>query len=195
MMATTQVHHSTRCHGQTIVEFAFVGIPLIFVLISVFEMARGMWLYQTLAYSAKAAVRYASVHGFNCTQNTNACTVNVGPVSNTPSDCLYAVTPPATRPTIATVVWCTGVGLDPATTTLILTDGTGIQTSCVLNACGATTWPPTANNNKANQVGQTISIQVTTTFKSMIAMFWPGSKPIAFGQATLPASSTDTIKF
>ena len=172
-----------------------MGIPLIFVLISVFEMSRGMWIYHTLAYSAKAAVRYASVHGFNCTQNSNTCTVNLGPVSNTPADCLYASTPPTTRPTIATVVWCTAVGLDASATTLTLTDGIGTQTSCVLNACGATTWPPTTNNNKANQVGQTISIQITTPFKSMIAMFWPGSKPIAFGVATLPASSTDTIKF
>ena len=38
----------SRCGGQSLVEFTLVGIPLIFVLISVFEISRGMWMYHTL---------------------------------------------------------------------------------------------------------------------------------------------------
>ena len=70
--------------GQSLVEFTFVGIPIIFILISVFEVSRGMWIYQTLAHSVKNGTRYASVHGINCVStsfNSNNCTVNMGPAT------------------------------------------------------------------------------------------------------------------
>src|SRR5215471_18790761 len=51
--------------GSSLIEFTLVGIPIIFVLISTFEMSRGMWLYHTLAYAAREGTRYAIVHGVN----------------------------------------------------------------------------------------------------------------------------------
>lgn len=62
-----------RRGGNAMIEFVLVGIPLIFVLISIFEMARGMWLYHTLAYSVKEGVRYTIVHGQNCATAPNSC--------------------------------------------------------------------------------------------------------------------------
>src|SRR5690242_13216787 len=53
----------TGCSGQSLVEFTFVGIPMIFVLIGTFEISRGMWMYHTLAHAVRDGVRYASVHG------------------------------------------------------------------------------------------------------------------------------------
>src|SRR5579871_5563504 len=84
--------------GQSLIEFTLVGIPLIFVLISVFEISRGMWIYHTLAYSVKNGVRYASVHGINCVgsatnsklQNPNNCTVNMGP-ADVPGTIAYVI--------------------------------------------------------------------------------------------------------
>src|SRR4051794_10732915 len=108
----------SNCLGQTLVEFTFVGIPMIFVLISVFEISRGMWLYHTLAYSVKVGVRYASVHGINCVNNVsnpNSCTVNLGP-----SD---------TVGTIANVIRQAAVGLDPKKTTLVF-NASGTTTTC-----------------------------------------------------------------
>src|SRR5215831_11346653 len=35
--------------GATTVEMTLVGIPLMFVLVSIFEMSRGMWVYHTVA--------------------------------------------------------------------------------------------------------------------------------------------------
>ena len=89
-------------------EFTFVGIPIIFVLISIFEVSRGMWIYHTLAYSVKVGVRYASVHGINCIgstvnstlQNPNDCAVNMGAC-------------PTLQGTIAYVIRQAAVGLDP----------------------------------------------------------------------------------
>jgi Flp pilus assembly protein TadG len=34
--------------GSSILEFVLVGIPIIFVLISLFEISRGMWTYHTM---------------------------------------------------------------------------------------------------------------------------------------------------
>ena len=64
--------------GSTVIEFTLVGIPMIFVFISTFEMARGMWIYHSLAYAVKEATRYASVHGASCTTSPNTCGVTIG---------------------------------------------------------------------------------------------------------------------
>lgn len=182
--------------GQSLIEFTFVGIPMIFLLVSIFEISRGMWIYHTLAYSVKVGVRYASVHGFNCSPASglptlNTCQVKMGPASGNAADCNYAVNPPATPPTIATVIWCAAVGADPNKTTLTFTDLSGTSAPCSLLACPGNTWP----TNSGYQIGSPISIQIITPFTSMIAMFWPGSQPISFSATKLPASSWDTVKF
>jgi Flp pilus assembly protein TadG len=52
--------------GSVTIEFAMVGVPLIFALISMVEMSRGMWMYCTQAYALNEAARYVSVHGVDC---------------------------------------------------------------------------------------------------------------------------------
>jgi Flp pilus assembly protein TadG len=54
-----------RGKGNATIEFTLVGIPLVFVLISTIEMARGMWIYHTLAYAVKEGTRYAVTRGQN----------------------------------------------------------------------------------------------------------------------------------
>ena len=169
--------------GQSLIEFTLVGIPLIFVLISTFEVSRGMWIYHTLAHSVRDGVRYATVHGWNCTQNGNTCNTL------------------ATVGNVAAVIENAGIGLDPATTQLTFytgpTDAAGdnqVQiATCTLSACvsSTTVFPPVGGNF----VGQPISIKVLTPFNSAIAMFWPGSHSVSFTSGTLGANSTDTIKF
>jgi Flp pilus assembly protein TadG len=60
-----------RRRGSSTLEFTLVGIPIIFVLISTFEMARGMWNYHTIAYAVKEGTRFASVHGIDCSTAPN----------------------------------------------------------------------------------------------------------------------------
>jgi Flp pilus assembly protein TadG len=168
--------------GQALVEFTFVGIPLMFTLISIFEVSRGMWIYHTLAYSVKNGVRYAAVHGINCVNtanNPNNCTVNIGPST--------------TAGTIANVISQAAVGLDPAKTTLTFTDNSGTATTCTLSACTAIAWPP--NVTGVNDIGKSIQIDIRTPFISAIAMFWPGAAPLGFASGTLGASSQDYIQF
>ena len=52
--------------GNAAVEFALVGIPVIFTLISVEEISRGMWMYDTLASTVARTARYISVRGQDC---------------------------------------------------------------------------------------------------------------------------------
>jgi len=178
-----------RRRGQSLVEFTLVGIPLIFVLISIFEISRGMWIYQTLAYSVKAGVRYASVHGVNCTNNGNNCAVNMGPVASTCSG----------NPSIADVIRCAALGLDPATTTLkfytfTIGGAKTLQGSCTLatGSCPATQFPPPgANLPGANR----IEIDISTPFNSALAMLWPGAKAVSFTRGTFGATSADGVQF
>src|SRR5580704_5212668 len=68
--------------GSTLIEFTLVGIPLIFILISTFEMARGMWNYQTLAYAVRAGSRFAATHGKGCIAGGITCGITVANVGN-----------------------------------------------------------------------------------------------------------------
>ena len=172
-----------------------VGIPLIFVLISVFEISRGMWLYHTLAYAVKDGVRYASVHGYNCTTNGNTCGVTMGPVTNKCD---------GTNTSVAEVIRCAGAGLDPASTTVSFYTlassssakvqvGSSCSLSTTTNVCSSANLfpPPSCNTPRVCRV----EIDITTPFNSAIAMFWPGGAPVSFAQVTLGATSTDVVQY
>ena len=180
---TTQQPPRSKRRGQSLIEFTFVGIPVMFVLISIFEISRGMWVYHTLTYAVKEGVRYAIVHGQNCDPafGGNSCQVKMGPAT--------------TAGTIATVIRNAGLGLDPKTTMLTFTAAGTASPACSLDAtatpCPATVWPPPGKN----AVGQTIRIDIVTPFRSAIAMFWPGSKPVSFAVGNLGGNSSDNIQY
>lgn len=168
--------------GATTVEMTLVGIPLMFVLISTFEMSRGMWMYHTLAFAVREGVRYASVHGGDCTGPpfNNSCTV--------------------TQAQIASIIEKASVGVDSANTQLRFCTPACTSASAWTcnftppnnNNCGPTVWPPTGSN----AAGTTIEIDMRTPFTSMIAMFWPGAgHTVTFSTVNFVAGSTDTIKF
>ena len=165
---------SSEHGGSSFLEFVLIGIPMIFVLFSTAELARGMWTYHTLSYAVREGTRYASVHGLNCASSPNSCTVSLGQ--------------------IAAVIKKAGVGLDPAKLNLVFTPYSGSATSCVLNNClnNNNTWPPTS----ANTPGLTVSISAIYPFASGIALVWPGVKTYGpYPAVYFPAASTDIIQF
>jgi len=165
-----------RSGGTSMLEFTFVGIPLIFALISTFEMSRGMWMYHTLAYAVKAGTRYAVVHGQHCTIPPNSCSVSISQ--------------------IASVIRYNGTGLPTDAVTLTFTPATGSATSCTLANCIANYtsgyWPPSGANAPQTKV----KITGVYAFNSAIAMFWPGAgklnKP---GTFNLSADSRENVQF
>jgi hypothetical protein len=166
--------------GNSLIEFTLVGIPLIFVLVSAFQMACSMWLYHTLSFAARVGTRYTIVHGVNCSRNGNSYCVTVSDVAG--------------------VIHAAAQGLDPNQMTVTLTPSLGSSTTDTLSnlmssTYSSTAWPPTSPLG-ANAVGQPVKIALAYPFNSGISMFWPGQKPVnALGRTCLPASSTDLIQF
>ena len=164
-------HRQSGRRGSTSLEFVLVGIPMIFVLISIFEIARGMWTYHTLAYALREGVRYAAMHGQGCA--TNSCAATIG--------------------TIASVIKTAGVGLDANTVQLTFTSATGSTSPDTIKnlLTNSTMWPPSASNTP----GQLVTIYGRYQFRTFLAVFWTSTSQNGSGSFYLPASSTEPIQF
>lgn len=164
--------------GNAIVEMTLIGIPIMFVLISIFEISRGMWVYHTLAHTVKEGTRFGIVRGINCATAPNACTATVAQV--------------------ATVIKDAGVGLVTTDLNVTLTSAGGTVNCNPISTCLNTgnvannaVWPPAAGS----AVGTALTITAVYPFRSALAMFWPGAGKTSFGVYNLPSSSTELIQF
>jgi len=165
-----------RKKGAVTVEFAMVGIPLIFAMISIVEMARGVWTYYNQAYAVNGTLRYVVVHGADCTTSGNSCTVTIG--------------------NIATQLATLGIGLAPTSWDVKFISATSSNsvTCNPLSSClsNTTVWPPSPDN----KVGSRVGISATYPFSTSLAMFWPGASPTHFnGAFSLPAYSQQLMQF
>lgn len=185
--------------GATTIEMTLVGIPLIFILISIFEISRGMWMYNTAATAVREGVRFASVHGVNCVHVTpsipNACEVTANDIVKVirlgAGDAIVNSQGTSNNygPTGAG-----GAGLVPTTTVVTFTTPS-LTFSCNLDGSStgncANRWPPDLDN----AVKTVITISIRAPFRSALSFFWPGSRPMQFGATNLSASSSDTMQF
>ena len=172
--------------GNTLIEFTLVGIPVIFLLISIFEMSRGMWLYHTLASTIREGTRLAVVHGNSCNLYPNSCAMRIrdyaGRIRNwgigfTTADIRDLTFVSATRTiTCPTLADCVGDA-----------------------AAGSAYWPagaPGAAEDAGGKRRTAIEIRATYQFRSAISMFWPGAgSGQTFGTVMLPASSRELIQY
>jgi len=177
---------NAKCRGANIIEFTFVAIPLMFVLISVFEISRGMWLYNTLSHGVREGVRYAVVHGNNCAAPPNKCTVSPAAICNKIKNA--------------------GPGLESSRMVNIeLKTITRTLNYSTLSACQAVNddfaqafpskpWNSTGSDQGGHQ-GNPVEITVRYRFDSALAMFWPGSRGITFGRIYLAASAKERVKY
>jgi Flp pilus assembly protein TadG len=160
------------------IEFTMVGIPLMFVLISIVEMSRGMWIYHSLAHAVKEGARYTIVHG----QNYTAITGSSNTIQN-----------------VCNVIVNAGPGLISTQLSLTFTSDT-TNATYTANNCPTTAWPPGATganpNIIDNEPGENITITATYPFQSAISMFWPGkTKGMQVPTITFPAGSTEMMQF
>ncbi len=173
--------------GNALMEFTLVGIPTILVLISTFEIARGMWVYHTLAYAIKEGTRYAAVHGQNCTILNNRCAVQIRD--------------------IARVIRDSGVGLDTSRLSGVEFRSVSRTITCpTLDAClktgelGDTYWPALPQGSAGYPdlgADRAKDIQITAQypFQSAISMVWPGAGGIVFPTFVFPGSSRERIQY
>lgn len=172
-----------RSRGNSLIEFTLVGIPLMFILISTFEMARGMWIYHTLAYAAKEGTRFVITKGNDCATSPNSCAVKLQDV--------------------AKKIQYAGLGLDPTQLQVrfvSLTRTIGYESLQTALSDTTTYWPANAPGSASADIGadpgEDLEIDITYPFQSAIAFFWPGAGPgFTFGTFTLPASSKEQIQF
>jgi Flp pilus assembly protein TadG len=170
-----------REQGNTLLEFTLVGIPLIFLLISTVEVARGMWTYETLAHAVRQATRFTIVKGQNCATSPNSCSVTIA--------------------RIAQEMQQAGIGLDSDSfTNVTFTAYSGRTiTHTTLREClsDATSWPSTPGSTDAGAAsGADLEIAVKYRFRSALSMFWPGAgKATVAGIIYFPASSRESIQF
>jgi Flp pilus assembly protein TadG len=167
--------------GNAMIEFTLVGIPLIFIVISIFEVSRGMWIYHTLAYATKDAARFAAVHGHNCVLAGAACPITVSG--------------------LAAHLKVAGVGLLPDQLNVTFSSTTRTITCSPLNQCNGNTncFPAGADCTTfdvGGALGSPVTISATYPFRSAISMFWPGAgKGQVFGTFQLPAQAVERIAF
>lgn len=154
-------------------EFALLGVVVIFLTMSVFEGSLMMWQYHTLAEAVQVGARYISAHGVDCTENGNSCTITVG--------------------NVASYIAQQAVGLNPAVLNVTLTSASGSVPCDPLNSCNTSTtvFPPSSDN----AVGSNVKVTATYTMNNPIVMFWPGVSTKSIGSLTLGATSTQRIMF
>jgi Flp pilus assembly protein TadG len=173
-----KIHRNGR-RGSAIVEFALAGIPLIFIWISIVQMAIGMWNYHTLQYAAKVAGAYAAVHGITCVTSTNSCSVSIKD--------------------IAAVFKTAAIGQPASGISMTFTTDSGVATTCNLggstNLCSSYTsaWPPSGDN----QIGKTLAIRADYTFSSALSMvtLGPNGGVVKFASAGLPGDTKQIIQY
>lgn len=158
--------------GNALVEFTFVGIPLIFILISIFEASRGMWIYTTMAHAVKEAARFAAVRGDGYLATCTA------------SPC------PLTVAQVATAMSQAGAGMIP-------TDVQNVNIGGV--ACGTLAACMTSTTQLNILTGNTITVSAQYNFLNAISLFWPGAgSGIRFNGGAgipLPAQAQEMVLF
>ena len=155
-----------RPKGQSLVEFTLVCIPLIFILIGIFELSRFMWCYHTLAFAVERGARFAVVHGSSSSTSVSA---------------------------VAETIRTAASGLDPAQMTVALQASSSTQNCSPLRNCEQVTsqWPDASSNT----AGQSVTVAAVYPFHTPLRMFWPGVGSVNFGVITMSATATEEIRF
>lgn len=164
---------NNRRSGNAMIEFVIVGLPVVFLTLSIIEASLAMWNYHTMSYAVELAARYASLHGRGCTQNGNNCAITVG--------------------NVATTIANQALGLDPSKLDVTLRTYSTTTTCNPLNTClSNSTQFPSATDNGVNL---DVTISATYPISSPMPFFWFGSAPSTIGNMTLGASSRQRIVF
>jgi Flp pilus assembly protein TadG len=172
----------TNCRGTAILEFTLVGIPILFTLIAIFEISRGMWLYATLAHCVRDAARYVAVHGSTCSSGQPACASRVSDVAGRIRNAGVGLIPEHLTVTLSSATRTIG----PATLDSLLTNTTYFPAAA----------PGASPQDAGSEPGQLITVSASYTFASAICLFWPGAQTTpAFATVDLPAAAQGRIEF
>jgi hypothetical protein len=153
-----------------------VGIFILFGMISIFDIARGLWMYHTLAQAVRDGTRYAIVHAGR----------NVNPSTN-------VRLPGSTLADVLAVVRRSAIGIVPEELTLRFESAAGVITcdpNCPGGALGQS-WPP----DGAAAANLEIQIQAIYPYRSLVVVYFPGMRGMNFGRYDLGSIARERIVF
>jgi len=155
--------------GSNLIEFTLVGIPLVFMILTIFQISLGMFTYHTLANAIDVGARLASVQPGNVGgPNGIAQTI----INNAPG----------LLPGKLTLTFSGTVG---GTATPV---ATCVATTCV-SSYSSTAFPP------GSAFTDTLTVLGTYPFATPFAMFWPTVGPMKLaGNITLGATTTQLVQ-
>lgn len=173
--------------GAATIEFALAGVPLILLLVIIFEICLAMWSYHSLATAVEDGAVYASTKGQGCTYSGNTCRVSIS--------------------TIVQDILSAGVGIDPSRLNLTFhssAPGTTDVTCNPASSCqtNSTLWPPGLVSSGPPAVYGYIPnisyIDVTGTYPSplpVIGLYWAGQALAGGGTLQFSSTSRQIIQF
>ena len=172
----------SRRRGSAILEFAVVGIALLFIWICIAQMAIGMWRYHTLQYAVKMASAYMATHGVDCGQSGNSCSITIANAAQVLQNAAVGI-PPSTI----------SVTFTPYLSDHVTAAGSPYPVTCTLNNCltNTTAYPPSGYGSP----GCDIRIQATYTFQSALALVVPGGGSTSFGTYSFMSDTQQTVMF
>ena len=173
--------------GSAILEFAFTGVPLIFVWISTVQIALGMWHYHTMQYAVKATGSYLAEHGGDCA-SPNTCSITIESLASVMKTNAIGVPASALQMTFNTVS-----SSDHKTVTNTVSC-TITNTTTPANGCdhNTTAWPPTGSNS----AGSEFEIQAEFQWNPAMGMVAPGAgSAVSFSSVWLPAYTHQVVLF
>jgi Flp pilus assembly protein TadG len=172
--------------GSAIIEFLFAGIPLILLVLIIFELCIAMWSYHTLAAAVEDGAIYASTKGQGCTYTGNSCQVSISAIAQ---DILSA------GPGIAS----SQLSLTFHSSASGYSDITCNASSCLSNT---TLWPPGLVSAGPPAVYGNIPaisyITITGTYPTPVpitSLIWMGRTLAGVGTLQFSATSQQIIQF
>ncbi|HEU5021434.1 MAG TPA: hypothetical protein VFT60_06070 [Bryobacteraceae bacterium] len=157
------------------IEFTLVGIPAIIICTCVLTCAIDMWQLYTLSYAVDQTARYAALHGNTCSTGSNNCTI--------------------TRAEVAAYFQNQAIALAPASTTMILNDGSGAVTCNPVSSCPSSSSRFPAAGHNSPTTPDMVTVQATYQLLNPIFMLWPGSGSVAATRFTVGATSRHPVVF
>ncbi len=167
-----------RRAGNAQIEFALCGVFVVFLLISIADMARGLWINHTLAEAVRDGTRYAITRGDRYRDK----------------DAPYGRLADARLQDVVRAVWRSAIGLERGRLNLRFEGPPGAVIKCEPStACENITdfWPPDGSAAKNIE----IAISATYPYNSLVVMYFPGTSPVQFGNYILGSTARERIVF
>lgn len=169
-IAVAGLRQTNREKGSSIVEFAFVVVVLMTMILGVIDFCRAAYSYHFVSEAAREATRYAAVRGYTCNSD-NSCseaTPDTGPATPTNTvvqDYVTSITP-------------SGIDSAKVTTTPNWPAQTNSPASC-------------STSGHENDPGCTVQVTVSYSFSFLFPLVY---KPFSStGTITLSSSSEMVI--